>query len=303
MAGVEGTAGLGREEAPARESGPSGRPPKSGALRNSVCTVELPAPAHFLRGRCGLCDLGGIREPDKAWGAQIHLVKVVKVGYFMGEHTDVYYRSAPEKLRSPMARTPEDLTQRIVFTTGEAAKVCNVSQQTIIRCFDAGRLTGFRVPGSRSRRIPRESLVRFMQDNGIDPGVLSREPISSSNPRRVMLVTEDVAMARVMQEASRGAGVEVRIARNSFEAGFMVGQERPDVVMVDAAMVGAAELCRHVMKDEATRGVHVTGVIGDAAPETAEGVLRAAGVSEIVRVRMAHEGMIEVLRGVGALRG
>jgi len=35
-----------------------------------------------------------------------------------------------------------------LYTTGEAADVCNVSQQTIIRCFDAGRLEGFRVPGS-----------------------------------------------------------------------------------------------------------------------------------------------------------
>src|ERR1043165_10099265 len=49
-----------------------------------------------------------------------------------------------------------------VFTTGEAAEICKVSQQTIIRCFDNGRLNGFRVPGSKFRRIPREALVAFM---------------------------------------------------------------------------------------------------------------------------------------------
>ena len=37
---------------------------------------------------------------------------------------------------------------KTVFTTGEAAKICKVSQQTIIRCFDNGQLKGFRVPGS-----------------------------------------------------------------------------------------------------------------------------------------------------------
>ena len=47
---------------------------------------------------------------------------------------------------------------KTVFTTGEAAKICKVSQQTIIRCFDSGQLKGFRVPGSRFRRIPREAL-------------------------------------------------------------------------------------------------------------------------------------------------
>ena len=50
-----------------------------------------------------------------------------------------------------------------VFTTGEVAQVCKVSQQTVIRCFDSGRLKGFRVPGSRFRRIPRESLLSFMK--------------------------------------------------------------------------------------------------------------------------------------------
>src|SRR5215207_9823380 len=54
-----------------------------------------------------------------------------------------------------------------VYTTGEAAEICKVSQQTIIRCFDAGRLSGFRVPGSKFRRIPREELIRFMRTNSI----------------------------------------------------------------------------------------------------------------------------------------
>ena len=61
---------------------------------------------------------------------------------------------------------------KTVFTTGEAAEICKVSQQTIIRCFDSGRLKGFRVPGSRFRRIPREALVQFMKDNGIPPDSL-----------------------------------------------------------------------------------------------------------------------------------
>ena len=61
----------------------------------------------------------------------------------------------------------ETLHDKQVFTTGEAAEICKVSQQTIIRCFDAGRLKGFRVPGSRFRRIPREELIRFMKQNEI----------------------------------------------------------------------------------------------------------------------------------------
>lgn len=54
-----------------------------------------------------------------------------------------------------------------VYSTGEAAKICKVSQQTIIRCFDKGELKGFRVPMSRFRRIPKDSLEQFMRDNSI----------------------------------------------------------------------------------------------------------------------------------------
>ena len=55
------------------------------------------------------------------------------------------------------------MRNKSVFTTGEAAGICNLSQQTIIRCFDNGQLKGFRVPGSKFRRIPREMLVTFMK--------------------------------------------------------------------------------------------------------------------------------------------
>lgn len=59
------------------------------------------------------------------------------------------------------------MTIKTVYSTGEAAKICKVSQQTIVRCFDSGRLKGFRVPGSIFRRIPQECLYAFMRENKI----------------------------------------------------------------------------------------------------------------------------------------
>ncbi len=59
------------------------------------------------------------------------------------------------------------LPEEEIFTTGDAAKVCKISQQTIIRCFDEGLLRGFRVPGSSFRRIPQGELMRFVRENGI----------------------------------------------------------------------------------------------------------------------------------------
>ena len=54
-----------------------------------------------------------------------------------------------------------------VFTTGEAAKICKVSQQTIIRCFDNGQgLKGFRVvrQPAGAARAARPTVRAGMKD-------------------------------------------------------------------------------------------------------------------------------------------
>ena len=61
---------------------------------------------------------------------------------------------------------------RKVFTTGSAAKACNVSPRTVTKWFDTGRLKGYRIPGSQDRRIPRDELVNFMKQHGIPLGDL-----------------------------------------------------------------------------------------------------------------------------------
>lgn len=69
-----------------------------------------------------------------------------------------------------------------VFTTGEAAALCGVSQQTIIRSFDSGQLQGFRVPGSKFRKIPRDNLIRFMKENGVPLNDLLQTPEDEMDP-------------------------------------------------------------------------------------------------------------------------
>ena len=79
-----------------------------------------------------------------------------------------------------------------LFTTGEAAEICNISQQTIIRCFDAGRLKGFRIPGSRFRRIPRDSLIAFMKKNNIPFDNID------TGKARVLIVDDDVEIVELL---------------------------------------------------------------------------------------------------------
>jgi len=54
-----------------------------------------------------------------------------------------------------------------VLTTGDVAKICTVSVGTVYKWFDKALLAGYRIPGSRDRRIPIAELARFMAVNKI----------------------------------------------------------------------------------------------------------------------------------------
>jgi excisionase family DNA binding protein len=150
-------------------------------------------------------------------------------------------------------------TTKTVFTTGEAAKICKVSQQTIIRCFDSGQLKGFRVPGSRFRRIPRETLQKFMKENGIPTDALD------SGRREVLLVDDDQDLIEVMANAMTSDGrFEVRIANNGFDAGMMVKEYRPDIIVLDVMLpdINGREVCQRVRSDNALEDVKIICISG-----------------------------------------
>lgn len=50
-----------------------------------------------------------------------------------------------------------------VLGTAEAAKFCRCSTRLVCRWIDQRILAGFRLPGSRTRRVPRAALVSFMR--------------------------------------------------------------------------------------------------------------------------------------------
>ena len=73
-----------------------------------------------------------------------------------------------------------------VLSTGEVARICHVSPRTVQKWFDTKLINGYLIPGSRDRRIPREELVRFMQDNNIPiPAAFVNLPSSTMQVKRV----------------------------------------------------------------------------------------------------------------------
>jgi excisionase family DNA binding protein len=148
-----------------------------------------------------------------------------------------------------------------LFTTGEAAEICRVSQQTIIRCFDAGRLDGFRVPGSKFRRIPRQNLIKFMKDNNI--------PLDSieSGKRKVLVVDDDAEIVELIVEVlERDGRFEVKTASSGYEAGMATERFRPDLILLDYMLpdVNGNVVCQTIRRNpefENIKIIIVSGVI------------------------------------------
>ncbi len=183
---------------------------------------------------------------------------------------------------------------KTVFTTGEAAKICKVSQQTIIRCFDNGQLKGFRVPGSRFRRIPREALYKFMKDNGIPTDALE------SGKRKVLLVDDDEELVELMTKVLEEDGrFEVRVAKTGFDAGMMVKEYRPDLIVLDVMLpdINGKEVCHRVRADDTLEDVRILCISGMIEDDKIQ-ELRLSGADDFLHKPFDIEELIDRMCGL-----
>lgn len=178
---------------------------------------------------------------------------------------------------------------KTVYTTGEAAKICKVSMQTILRCFDSGKLKGFRVPGSRFRRIPREELLRFIRDHNI--------PVDSLETGRLKILAVDddkEIIELITQHLERDGRFEVRSVNDGFGAGMMIKEYQPDLVVLDCMLsdINGKEVCRRIRSDRNLDGIRIICISGTAdEKEVAE--IKAAGANDFVRKPFEVETLLE----------
>jgi excisionase family DNA binding protein len=178
---------------------------------------------------------------------------------------------------------------KTVFTTGEAAKICKVSQQTIIRCFDSGQLKGFRVPGSRFRRIPRDILFRFMKDNGIPTDSLE------SGKRKALVVDDDEELVELIRDVLESDGrFEVRVVNNGFDAGMMVKEYHPDIIVLDVMLpdINGKEVCHRVRSDPTLDDVKIICISGMVEQDKI-GELKEAGANDFKQKPFEIEDLIQ----------
>jgi len=169
--------------------------------------------------------------------------------------------------------------RKAVYTTGEAAEICKLSQQTIIRCFDNGQVQGFRVPGSKFRRIPHDSLMKFMKENNIPLDGLSDGKI------RILVVDDDPQIIElfvdVLQNDDR---FEVATAQTGYEAGVLTQQFRPDVVVLDYMLpdINGNIVCRTIRQNPELSRIKILIISGVVNPAEVEQLMEV-GANEFIK--------------------
>ncbi len=166
-----------------------------------------------------------------------------------------------------------------VYTTGEVAEICGVSQQTVIRCFDKGVVRGFRVPGSKFRRIPREALIEFMKANNIPLEKLESGKI------RVLVVDDDRNIVDILENVlTRDGRFEVKSASNGFDAGAMTLEFRPDILLLDYMLpdINGNVVCQRIRSDPNLAHTKII-IVSGAVDQTEVDKLLAAGADDFVK--------------------
>lgn len=120
---------------------------------------------------------------------------------------------------------------RTIFTTGQVAKICNVTLRIVNKWFDSGRLLGYRIPGSQDRRIPLEYLIRFLKEHGMPLGELEVEAMG-----KLLLVGVDDNVRSQLMDLMPPEDYKTESAGSAFEAGVQAESLHPDCVVIDLGM-------------------------------------------------------------------
>jgi excisionase family DNA binding protein len=157
-----------------------------------------------------------------------------------------------------------------VLTTGEVAKICNVAPRTVSKWFDSGALRGYRIPGSKDRRIPLNQLIRFMKQHNMPLNGLM------TGATRVLIVDDEQDIVEVLEKILEDeAKYEVEVAKCGFEAGVIAERFRPHVMLLDMHLsdIDGHEVAQHVKANQDLQLTKIIAMSGKMTDEEAHGLM------------------------------
>ncbi|MCC7191549.1 MAG: response regulator [Phycisphaeraceae bacterium] len=187
--------------------------------------------------------------------------------------------------------------QKDILTTGEVAKICNVAPRTVSKWFDSGQLRGYRIPGSKDRRIPLNALIRFMKTHNIPLDGLQ------SGKTRVLIVDDESEIVDVLNKVlTEQANYEVKTAHSGFAAGVECEKFRPHVLLLDMHLgdINGEEVIKLVRENADLQLTKVIAMSGKLTDGQAHGLIQN-GFDGYLKKPFHVRQVIEVIEDATAL--
>jgi len=118
-----------------------------------------------------------------------------------------------------------------------------------------------------------------MRDNGIPTDALE------TGKRKVLVVDDDPDLVELIVAALQAdRRFETRVATNGFEAGMMVKEYRPDIIVLDVMLpdINGKEVCMRVRSDSSLESVKIICISGMVEKNKIK-ALREAGANDFLQ--------------------
>jgi excisionase family DNA binding protein len=165
------------------------------------------------------------------------------------------------------------MARRSFLTTFEISQICEVNPTTVQNWIRERKLKAHVTPGGH-RRVLRTDLIRFMETFG-----MPMPPELIDSPSFILIVDDETDMIDLLTAALRSGGQEVEIAgtQGGVEALLMIGERKPDLLILDIMMPGmnGIEVCEKLKSNPQTRKLKIVAISGDNNPALRERVLAA----------------------------
>ena len=128
-----------------------------------------------------------------------------------------------------------------------------------------------------------------MKENGIPTDALD------SGKRKVLIVDDDEELVELLVDVfERDGRFDIRTANNGFDAGMLVKEFRPDVVVLDVMLpdINGKEVCQRVRSDSSLDDVQIICISGMVEAEKVAD-LKLAGANDFIQKPFAVEKLIE----------
>ncbi|MGH7128108.1 MAG: response regulator transcription factor, partial [Planctomycetaceae bacterium] len=116
-----------------------------------------------------------------------------------------------------------------------------------------------------------------------------------SGKRKALIVDDDEELVELIRDVLEADGrFEVRVANNGFDAGMMVKEYKPDVLVLDVMLpdINGKEVCQRVREDSTLDDVKIICISGMVEKDKIRD-LKDAGADEFVQKPFEVETLIE----------